>query len=862
MASVAVIPATALIAGAVLGIVRARPIAGVVVLLLAVWMTAVLTWFAGRRFVPVLCVTFGYGAAGLTLGADAASEALAPSIRTLLDREVGGFALTTPGPPADHEPITIRARLVEDAVPRTPALRNGQPAVRESLSASRTRELESPMAAADAFASVRVDVESLCIRDAWHPVRGGVRLSIGGAAVRERAAAWRAGRVVEVPVTFRRPVRYLNNGVPDFERDLALDGIALHASAKSALLVTVVRNGTRVQELAADARALIRSRVQHWVGAHDPLAAGIVTAILIGDRTGLPDDVRTRLQAAGTYHVIAISGGNIAILAALMAVLLLVTGASGRWSSTAIIVGLLAYAAVVNAGPSVWRATVTAIVYLAARVLDHRSPPWNAMAVSASLLVCIEPLDVRDAGFALTFLATAAILEAAHRAHRLTGGSQLREILASWVAASVAASVAAEIVLLPVAASVFSRVTFAGVTLNLVAVPLMTVAQVAGLVVVAGGAVEWIGAASGIVAAWAAGMLVDSARLVDLAPWLVIRVPAPSWFVIALYYGALAAAIWIFNPARWTRRSASNIAHAPAPRVVSATVAGVCALVMLAGVAPRVRPPRPTGRLALTVFDVGQGDAILLQGAGGSALMVDTGGAGFDGIGFDIGGRVLAPALWARGIRNLGVLAITHADPDHIGGAAALVREMAPRTVWLGVSVPRHEPERVLTALASESGVPIVRQLAGATFRLDGAELRILHPPAPDWERQRVRNDDSLVMEVRHGDVAMLLTGDISAEVEGTLVPRLSPARVRILKVAHHGSRTSTGQQLLDAWKPQIAVISCGRGNRFGHPAAEVLRRLEDAGVDVYRTDRDGQIVVTTDGVVVDVATYVNTTKE
>jgi competence protein ComEC len=257
------------------------------------------------------------------------------------------------------------------------------------------------------------------------------------------------------------------------------------------------------------------------------------------------------------------------------------------------------------------------------------------------------------------------------------------------------------------------------------------------------------------------------------------------------------------------------------------------------------------------MFDVGQGDALLLQTPTGRSLMVDTGGAGFDGAAFDIGGRVLAPALWARGVRRLDRLALTHGDPDHIGGALAVIRDFAPRAVWEGVPVPGHRPLQEVLSVARDDGLRIQALFTGAHVDLDGVSIRVLHPPTPDWERPRVRNDDSLVLEVRHGNVAILLTGDVSADIERAIAPMLTPARTRILKVAHHGSRTSTSHELLDAWKPQIALVSCGRGNRFGHPVPEVIRRLEEASVRVYRTDRDGQITVETDGMEVRLSTYV-----
>ena len=134
--------------------------------------------------------------------------------------------------------------------------------------------------------------------------------------------------------------------------------------------------------------------------------------------------------------------------------------------------------------------------------------------------------------------------------------------------------------------------------------------------------------------------------------------------------------------------------------------------------------------------------------------------------------------------------------------------------------------------------------------------MLVLHPSRPDWERRRVRNDDSVVLEVVYGEVALLLTGDIGADVERAIVPRLVPTKIRVLKVAHHGSRTSTSRELLEAWRPQIALISCGRGNPFGHPAPDVIGRLEAIGARIYRTDRDGEVTIDTDGQHVVVKTF------
>lgn len=806
--------------------------------LIAAGAVAWVAWWCERHRLTVALLTVSFVGSGAALAIDARDRALDTPLRALLEREFGGFAIDTLGPGVRHDPLPIRARLTEDA-----SQGSGATTLRTSITAVR-------------------------IRGEWQKTRGDVSLSVSGSEARARADQWRAGRRIETWATFRRPARYLNEGVPDFERGLALYGTTLFGSVKSALLVDVVGRGNGIEERAARIRRHVRSSITRWVGQYDAVSEAIVTAVLIGDRTGLPADVRLRLQAAGTYHVIAISGGNIAIFAGLALAILLVCGVTGRAAAVVTLVLLAAYAEVVTAGASVWRATLMAGLYLGARAFDHRSSPWHALALTASVIVCLRPLDVRDAGFILTFGATAALLDVARRAapatalatgtERTTGQSgrpshdaprahpAISHAVVRWLVASVAASLAVELALMPVGATAFSRVTSAGLILNLVAVPLMGLVQVGGIVVSCLDGIGPIAQPAGWVAHAAASGLVESARLVDMAPWLATRVPVPPLFIVTTYYGGLAVAL--STRGRW-RGWGAGVLLVSALAIATGQPTGWWRVVGSAGA------------LRITFFDVGQGDATLVRFPDGKTLLVDTGGLPFGSGGFDMGSRVLSPALWALGVRRLDTLLLTHGDPDHIGGARAIVDDFAPAELWDGVPVARRVPIHDVLREAREDGAQIEQRQAGEEMLMGGARVRVLHPPVPDWERQRVRNDDSVVLEVVFGDVAVLLLGDVGADVERSILSQLTLARHRILKVAHHGSRTSTSRELLEHWRPQIAVISAGRGNTFGHPAPEVLQRLESVGAAVYRTDRDGEVIVEADGTNVRVRTPAGQTR-
>ena len=787
----AALPALTLIAGTAIGWILPERASSLLLLTLGgatcgavwAWQSRSQPWFSAA-------VAGVFVSGGALLSADAWREASRPGLRLAFDARAAGEGRAS---------VVLTGVLREDAAERP--------------------------------AGVSLSLDVIAIDD--EPVNGGVLLTVAGDLARGLAREWRAGRTLKMPAEIRRPTRYLNPGGFDEERSLARRGSVLVGGVKSGALVEILETGSRVAEAAAAARAFIRQAIGAEVGRWSTRSAGIVTAIVVGDRSGLDETVRRRLQDAGTYHVIAISGGNIAILAGLTIGVCRLCGLPGRMAMVAASIGLGAYAFVVGSGggASVGRATLMAVAHCLGRAIDLRGPPGNSLAVAAGILVAAQPLASVDPAFLLTCGATAGILAALP----VVAGLRCPRLVRPAVVL-LAASVAAEVALMPVGAYFFSRVTVAGLLLNFAAVPLMAVAQIAGMAVVpVTVALPSAAPLLGWIAHQGAEGLVRSADVAGLAPALAWRVAPPGWCAIAAYYAG-AVTCWIL----WQRRDAHAL------RRVAWAVA-VAAAVWIAWQPWTFVASRADGRLRVTFLDVGQGDATLVQFPRGSTLLVDVGGQGAMSS-FDVGDRVVAPVLRWRGIRRLDSVALSHGHPDHIGGLPAIVDEFRPRDIWDGIPVPRLVTLGVLQAAADRLGARWVNVQAGDRLRVDGVDVLVHHPPLPDWERQEVRNDDSLVLELRWADASVVLTGDIGREVEQAILPRLAPARLRVLKVAHHGSLTSSGAPFLDRVRPQVAIVSAGRGNMFRHPAPEVLARYHAIRTHVFRTDQDGAVSIETDG--------------
>jgi competence protein ComEC len=647
---------------------------------------------------------------------------------------------------------------------------------------------------------------------------GRVRVDVGGDALRPEIID---GDRLRLFATLARPRGFSNPGSFDVLGAARRGGLAATGYCKSAKLVTTLGRGEVgvLRDLTARGRRWARGVFRRFVppGPEE----GLVRAMVLGDRTGVEPGTAEAFRVAGTFHVLALSGAQVALLAALFVGALHALRAPAVLVALLTAVGLTLYAVFVGADVPVVRAAVMAVVVIGGRALDLDADLANLLGLAAIALVVHRPSNVFDVGFQLSFGATLGLLLLTSPVLTLLPRMLFR------LQTAVAASLAAQVALVPLLAAQFHRLTPAAVLLNLLAVPLSSAVLLSGFAVLALAGVPLLARTAGGLAWIAAHALLRSCEPASWLPWLDPRVATPTALAALLY---LAGAVSLLKSPR-------------RPRTFAFLSAGLLLIII-----PRTAVG--DGRFRLTVLDVGQGDGLVLRSPSGRVLLVDAGGT-YDGR-FDVGEAVVGPFLWSQGISSIDGIVATHAHPDHVGGIPALLRSFRVGVVWEGVA-PRGDPVYESFEAALVAARARRRGLArGMSDAFDGARIRVAGPAPPGVRPWRTRNDDSVVLEVRYGGVGIVLAGDVEAAGEA----RLDLEAASILKVPHHGSRSSSTPSFLRQVSPRIALISAGFRNRFGHPDPTVVERYRQSGAWVLRTSEDGALTVSTDGQRVWVETY------
>ncbi len=635
---------------------------------------------------------------------------------------------------------------------------------------------------------------------------------------------------------------------------LARQGIGAIARAFEAQVV-----GHRLGPLSEAAASLRRWLLDGLNATVPEPAAALGAGILLGVRSGISPEISDAFAAAGLTHVVAISGWNIAIVAAIVAAALrpLQRRPGGRWLVPLMTAASIsAYVVLTGSTPSVVRAALMAAAMLIARLGGSRAHAAGALMLAAALMLLAAPPVLWDVGFQLSLLATAGLIWFG------SGVERRLERLPSWLREPVALTLAAQLTTLPVIVVNFERLSLVAPLANVVVVPIVPLVMLCCAIAAPVGAIDTALHLPllGDAATWLAGgsawlylqLMIIAGKAAAAVPFASVPLTAPGWFALG-WYPMLAVA--------WRRSSGEaqpeplrglGLAGASSPprrmprlirRLLRPGAMAVASTLLLAALS---LGSLPDGRLHLSMLDVGQGDAILVETPAGTTLLIDGGPDP------DLTLARLGDALPFFAHR-IDVLLLTHPHQDHVAGLVEVLRRYRVGLVLdAGRAFDNPTYTRFLALAVEEPGARLAHARAGDQLRLDArTTLTILYPterdastPLPDDDI----NNASVVALLRCEAFTALLTGDAEAPVEARLAERGLLAPVDVLKVGHHGSRSSTSAPMLSNARPVVALISDGVDNDYGHPSPQTLAALGAEGARIRRTDLEGTIEVITNG--------------
>jgi competence protein ComEC len=798
-----------------------------------------------------------------------------------------------------------------------------------------TAVVEGPLQSAPDGLYLTVRTESLLVRGSERTAAGDVLLlaHVSSPEVRSEyeRLELRHGARLRVMTTLDRDEDYRNPGVMPFTEYLERKGYDATGVIKSPLLVERLDDAPVFLPLAwlYEWREQLESQFDK---RFSPETAGVLNAVLLGNRYQVSRTVADRFRAGGTFHVLVIAGLHISFIAGIVFLLMRRLTRNRVIQFVCAVTFLFAYSIMVGAQPPVMRAALVFSLGIFAPLVWRRANSLNVIAGAGLALLVWRPGDLFDPSFQLTFLSVISIVtiavpiltrmqavgswrpthetpyppicpawfrklsealfwsERAWQADMAQSNIRYRlfktriavklehwriQRILRFAVSAIVVSASVQIGMLPALIIYFHRVSFASLFLNIfVGVTMAAVAFLALLAV--------------ILAQLNLSLATPLVWVTEKLEWLMVHAVDPfnrfgvaamrlpqyrGWLaaVYGFYFVALAVLIVGFagwNPLRSELivRSSYRIINR---RLVAKAALAFTILLVLVLTHP-LSGAQADGILHIDFLDVGQGDSALITTPDGTTLLIDGGGRpnidwnsandaepAFERDTGSIGERVVSEYLWSLGLDRVDYILPTHADADHIDGLNDVARNFKVRGAIVARTPADDSEYSRFAATMKQAGVPIERVGAGDVLRFGEVAAEVLWPPSSADATRPYRNNDGLVLRVRYRDKTFLFLADIEKEAEAALLKSTTDLHVDLVKVAHHGSRTSSIQPLVNATQPSLAIISVGRTSIFGHPHKEIVERWRTIGAQVVTTGEKGTISVRTDGQTLFVTTFV-----
>ncbi len=639
---------------------------------------------------------------------------------------------------------------------------------------------------------------------------------------------WPAGSTVVFRAVIGEFPRARNPGELDYGNYLSLQEI-------DGILWVVDTIGTPSSGKAPDAIAWFsaqRAAFGRILDAmHGEQQAAFLRGVLFGDRREISPELKESFVQTGTIHILAVSGSNVAVIATALYLVLGFCRVPKYWMIAFTVFGLIYYMLITGSSSSIVRATIMGCIILGSQVVERKADIYNSIALAAFLVLLFNPLQLYDVGFQLSFAAVISIVaiypilqsliqRIPARFEEIKGVDALLKLFA--------VSLSAQLGTLPFTAYYFGRFSVISLMANLVVVPLVGVNLILGCLTLAASAVSvWIAAAYAALNDVLVTFLLGFVQAASSVPFASIETTGFSIVSAVIFYIFLTGIL--------------NLGKRP---ILKRVVAGL--LVVGTGSVVRDIFSGSSHVLSVTALDVGQGDALFLKFPNGTSMLVD---AGPNTPGFDAGERIVAPFLRRQGITHIDRIIISHPHSDHVGGIPSIVKRFSAGMVVEADSLIASTSHRSLRALVQSRGIWRVANAGTEVSPDPNVRVYCLFPPPLEGKAVTHFNNRSIILKVVYGATSMIMPGDAEAEAEELVYRQFgSFLDAEVLKAGHHGSSTSSSLPFLNSITPNFAIISVATKNKFGHPSADIVRRMTERDIQVLRTDREGAVVMESDG--------------
>lgn len=556
------------------------------------------------------------------------------------------------------------------------------------------------------------------------------------------------------------------------------------------------------------------------------ITRGIIKALLLGERTEINFEVYDDFAEGGILHVLAVSGLHTGYIVFLLLVLFSRLGLRARLFLT--IPALLLFVFISGGNPPVIRAVVMAIVYMTAILLGRDGEPFNSMALAFTILLIFEPFALFEAGFQLSFAAVSGILimlrllEPFYRKYSISGTK--RKLFST-----VSATIAAQLATIPILLYHWGYFSATALINNFFAVPLIGLILLASIITLSfypvGDLIAGIFAAS---TELFTQVLISLTKISNIILGLIVSLNVSALWII-LYFIIVMCLLWII----FTKRT-------PLKKMIFS--AGLILGFII--ITPAItRSPLSNELLNLIMFEAGQGDSFLIINPNGKTILIDSGNYHYP----DTGLRTIIPFLRRNGIDKIDIAFISHLDADHAGGSLSLIKKGLIKHIYIPPKIENRKYLEYNNFL--EDNKVLIEEYSPKKIEFDNVGIYILRDYLQDSSLPVSENDRSGVLKIIYGDISFLFTGDAGFLVEEKLIQKYADfLNADVLKVSHHGSKYGTSGEFLKFVTPEYSLISCGKRNRYGHPAKQVLENLETINSQVLRTDSADCVILSTDG--------------